>query len=59
MNMRPMFVVEDSLLSVAGFREIAFDLHTASVKVKETQQGDTWLLDKKTEAGWTLYRIQR
>jgi hypothetical protein len=62
MDMRPMFFVEDSSFSVAGLREIAFDLHTAYVKVKETQQGDTRLLDKKTEAGWTgwtLYRSQR
>lgn len=62
MDMRPMFLVEDSSFSVAGLREIAFDSHTAYVKVKETQQGKTRILDKQTEGGWigwSLYRSQR
>jgi Pectate lyase superfamily protein len=62
MDMRPMFLVEDSSFSVAGLREIAFDSHTAYVKVKETQKEETKILDKTNEGGWigwALYRSQR
>ncbi|GAB4453027.1 MAG: hypothetical protein OHK0029_05010 [Armatimonadaceae bacterium] len=55
---RPLFAVEGGQFSVAGLREIAFDVPTYNVKVVETRQGETRQLTNETEGGWigwTLY----
>lgn len=61
-DLRPLFLVTDAAFSVAGLREIAFDSHTATIKVRERQGGEEKALDKKTEGGWigwSLYRSLR
>lgn len=58
-DMRPLFNVDESSLSIAGLREIAFNSHTAYIKVREKHADMTKILDKTTEGGWigwTLFR---
>jgi hypothetical protein len=61
-DLRPLFFISDAAFSVAGLREIAFESHTATIKVRERQGSEERSLDKKTEQGWigwSLYRSQR
>ncbi|MDX1963158.1 MAG: glycoside hydrolase family 55 protein [Pirellulales bacterium] len=51
-DQRPVFDIVDSSFSVAGLREIAFDSHTATVKVRERRGAVEKILDKQTEGGW-------
>lgn len=56
---RPLFDVNNSSFSVAALRELAFDQHTALIKVRERQGETLQQLDKSSEGGWigwTLYR---
>lgn len=56
---RPLFDIDNGSFSVAALREIAFDQHTALIKVREKQAETTKELDKQNEGGWigwTLYR---
>lgn len=55
---RPLFVVEEGSFSVTGLREIAFDSHTATNKVREKRGAESRLLSRHREGGWigwTLY----
>lgn len=57
-DLRPLFVIENASFTVAGLREIAFDSHTATNKVREVRGTDLRVLDKSNEGGWigwTLY----
>lgn len=56
---RPLFNIDNGSFSVAALREIAFDQHTALIKVREKQATTSQELDKHNEGGWigwTLYR---
>lgn len=56
---RPLFDIDNGSFSVAALREIAFDQHTALIKVREKQAETRKELDKQNEGGWigwTLYR---
>jgi hypothetical protein len=59
---RPMFQIVNAAFSVAGLREIAFDVPTYNVKVRETRGGETRELDSQQEGGWIgwcLFRAGR
>jgi hypothetical protein len=49
---RPLFEVDSGQFSIAGMREIAFDVPTYNVKVRETRKGETRTLTSATEGGW-------
>ncbi len=49
---RPLFDLDNASFSVAALREIAFDSHTATIKVREKRGEDLRLLDKSKEGGW-------
>ena len=51
-DLRPLFDIADASFSVAGLREIAFDSHTATHKVREARKGEVRILDKSNEGGW-------
>lgn len=58
---RPLFDIDQASFSVAALREIAFDQHTALIKVREKQGNQVEQLDKHREGGWigwSLYRSQ-
>jgi hypothetical protein len=58
-DLRPLFDVTDSDFSVTGLREIAFDSHPATNKVRESQSGVTRILDKTREGGWIGWSLYR
>lgn len=61
-DLRPIFEVTDSRLSVVGLRELAFGGHCYFVKVKETRGGETRTLGSDREGGWigwSLYAAGR
>lgn len=49
---RPVFLVDNASFSVTGLREIAFESHTATNKVREIRSKENRLLTKQTEGGW-------
>jgi hypothetical protein len=59
LDMRALFDVRESRFSVAALREIAFDSHTATNKVREVQKGNEKVLDKSNEGGWIGWSIYR
>ena len=56
---RPLFDIDQSSFSVAALREIAFEQHTALIKVRERQKAIDRRLDKTNEGGWIGWPLYR
>ena len=51
-DLRPLFDIENASFSIAGMREIAFDVPTWNVKVREKRQNEIQSLGVDKEGGW-------
>ncbi|HOS95730.1 MAG TPA: hypothetical protein PLQ54_20655, partial [Armatimonadota bacterium] len=49
---RPMFDIDDGAMSIMGLREIAFDVPTFAIKVRERREAETRTLGVDREPGW-------
>jgi hypothetical protein len=56
-DIRPLFETVDAAMSIAVQREIAFESHTATIKVREVRGGETRILDKTKLGGWAAWSL--
>lgn len=58
-DLRPMFDIVDASLGVYGLREIAFDVPTYNIKVREKRGSETRTLGVDKEGGWIGWALFR